>query len=192
MSSVVRSFGVKQEGLTRFVKAESPCYNVSDDVEEIFNRLFPFELNNGVLDITYNGNIFKARMVDINAKPPLDETSTAIRILGGPRMVTDLGSNFKDYIRAWRRSTIAIDSPITLYQPSYVMRVQEADTNSVSASYDDSYLISTSEPVSDNYISGDITNNYRVTYVFKTPLTFTIKEGVTTKYITFRTILDQE
>lgn len=60
MSSSIRSFAVKKEGLTRFVKPESPNYYNGVD-----NILFPFTYSNQVLDITYVGNNFKERMVDV-------------------------------------------------------------------------------------------------------------------------------
>jgi hypothetical protein len=196
MSSVVRSLGSTQQGLTRFVKPESPCYIFEiinpGEGEIILQRLFPFSFTSGVLDITYAGNNFKSVMVDVTGEAPLDETDTAVRIIGGPRLVTSLGDNFKAYIRAWRDSTIDAGSPITLEIPCHVVRVQEGDLNSVSADSGDSYLISDNLPAGDNYISGNSTNSYNATYIFKTPLTFSIVESGVKKYITFRSIMDQE
>ncbi len=187
MSSVVRYLGNAQEGLTRFVKPESPCYVFNGN-----NRLFPFSFTSGMLDITYSGNTFKTVMVDNTGVSPLAETETAVRIIGGPRLVTSLGNNFKAYIRAWRNSTIDAGSPITVEIPCHVVRVQEGDVNNVNSNSGVSYLISDNLPASDNYISGDSTNNYNATYIFKTPLTFSIVESGVKKYITFRTIMDQE
>jgi hypothetical protein len=189
MSSVIRRVAQLKEGLTRFVKPESPCYEDSDIGED---RLFPFTYSNGILDITYEGNTFKAQMVDISGVEPSSETEVAIRILGSPRVVTGLGDNFKEYIREWRKATIDPASPIEIYIAPQVIRVQEADITDITADSDESYRISTTAPASDNYISGSLSNGYRTTYVFKTPLTFTIVEGGTTKYITFRTVMDQE
>jgi hypothetical protein len=186
MTSIAGSFAKKQEGITRFLKPESPCY-----VESGVDRLFPFVYRNGELDISYEGNDFKSIMVDITGSAPSSETDCALYILGGPRLVTSLGENFKAYIRAWRSSTIDEGSPIELYQPSQVIRVQESDYNNVTAS-DSSYRISNFPPVSDTYTAGTTTNNYYATFIFKTPLTFTIVESGVTKYITFLTHLDQE
>ena len=192
MSSVARSFGVKKEGLTRFVKPESPCYDTNDDEFISTNRLFPFTYNNGVLDITYDGNNFKSLMVDISGNAPLDEAQTSVRIMGGPYLVSSLGSKFKAYVRSWREGTIDSGSPIEIYLAPQILKVQEADLENVNADSGESYKISTQAPSGDNYINGNATNTYCTTYVFKTPLTFTIKESGVTKYITFRTILDQE
>jgi hypothetical protein len=187
MTSVIRVVGLKKDGLTRFVKPESPCYdNGSDTV------LFPFSYSNQVLDITYEGNNFESEMVDISGNAPNAETDTIVRILSGPRLVTSLGSNFKAYVRSWRAATIDAGSPIEVYVAPQVLRVQEGDIANITANSNQSYIISTSAPAGDNYISGDVTNQYNSTYVFKTPLTFTIVESGVTKYITFRTVLDQE
>jgi hypothetical protein len=189
MTSIVRNFAQRKEGLTRFVKPESPCYN---DTTIGSGRLFPFSYSNEVLDITYAGNDFQAVMVDVPNQAPLDETDTAVQIMSGPYLATSLGNNFKDYIRSWRSSTIDAGSPIEIYIAPQLLRVQQADTNNITANNGDSYLISTEAPASDNYIAGSQLSDYSTTYVFKTPLTFTIVESGVVKYITFRTMLDQE
>jgi hypothetical protein len=187
MTSVIRTIAQTKTGLTRFVKPESPSYNNGTDIV-----LFPFTYNNGVLNISYEGNNFKTVMVDISGVAPDSETDLAINIFSGPYLVTSLGDNFKQYIRAWRDGTIDAGSPIEIYIAPQVLRVQEADKNNVSANSGDSYLVSTEAPVSDYYVSGAPITEYNTTYVFKTPLTFTIIESGVTKYITFRTMLDQE
>ena len=187
MTSIAGSFAKRQEGLTRFIKPESPCFDDSG-----VNRLFPFVYVNGMLDISYEGNDFEATMVDISGVSPYNETDTIIYIMGGPRLVTSLGENFKAYIRAWRAVTIDVGSPIELYQPSQVMRVQEADLNNITANSSESYIVSVLPPVSDFYTAGGVANDYYTTFVFKVPLTITILESGILTYITFRTVLDQE
>lgn len=187
MSSAVRGLATKKEGLTRFVKPESPNYNNGD-----INVLFPFTCVNQTLDITYSGNNFKELMVDTLNQDPSSETDSIVSVMGGPRLVTALGENFKAYVRAWRSGSIDSGSPIEVYVPAQVLRVQEASYSNVSANSGDAYLISNYAPSGDNYVTGSTQNNYQTTYVFKTPLTFTVVEGGVTRYITFRTVLDQE
>jgi hypothetical protein len=189
MTSLLRSYPPRKEGLTRFLKPESPCYE-----DTVLNRevLFPFTYNNGILDISYEGNNFEADMVTTTGVAPEAETDDAIQILSGPYLVTSLGDNFKAYIRAWRNGTIDAGSPIDIYINPQVFKVQEADSANINASSNQAYRISTQPPSSDNYITGSTTNQYRTTYVFKTPLTFTIQESGVTQYITFRTVMDQE
>jgi hypothetical protein len=73
-----------------------------------------------------------------------------------------------------------------------LLRVQEADYKNINSIENETYRISELAPASDNYISGSSVTNYNTTYIFKTPLTFTIVEDGVKKYITFRTVLDQE
>ena len=187
MTSVLRYLSVKKEGLTLFLKPESPCYPNGTD-----NVLFPFSYLNGVLDITYSGNNFKEIMVDVTGEDPRAETDVAIRMMGGTFLVTLLGENFKNYIRAWRSSTIDAGSPITIYSFPQIVRVQQASIANVDANQGNSYLISNQPPASDTYPTGSVANDYQTTFIFKTPLTFTIYEGGVVKYITFKTMLDQE
>jgi len=195
MSSVIRSLAVTKEALTRFVKADSPSYINGPEEEEV-NVLFPFSYSNQILDITYEGNYFKQRMVDISGNDPDDdndrESRTTIRILSGPYLATSLGPNFKAYIRSWRAASIDVGSPIEVYIAPQLLRVQEADYKNINSIENETYRISELAPASDNYISGSSVTNYNTTYIFKTPLTFTIVEDGVKKYITFRTVLDQE
>ena len=187
MSSALRSKTVKKEALTRFVKPESPTYNNG------LNRvLFPFSYSNQVLDISYAGNNFKEEMVDTLNQPPVNESTSTISLLGGLYLATTLGANFKAYIRAWRSATIDAGSPIEVVVAPQLIRVQEAEVINVNSTDGDVWLISTLAPTGDNYITGSTSNNYSTTYIFKTPLTFSIFEGGVKKYITFRTSLDQE
>jgi hypothetical protein len=177
--------------LTRFIKPESPAYNIGEGEDEEY-LLFPFSYSNGVLDISFEGNDFESIMIDNLGVEPGAETRTAVSILSGPYLATSLGDNFKAYIRAWRDATIDSGSPINMYIAPQLLKVQEAEYANISASSVDSYKISTAAPVSDYYTTGDPTNKYQTKYVFKTPLTFTIIEDGVKKYITFRTKFDQE
>ena len=187
MSSVIRSYGLVKEGLTRFIKPESPTYD--DGTNDV---LFPFSYSNGVLDISYSGNSFKTIMVDVVNVDPISETDTAVRIMSGPYLATQLGNNFKAYIRAWRDGTIDAGSPIEVNIPAQLLRVQEVSYLNLTANSSESYKITTQAPASDTYPMGTVANNYETKYIFKTPLTFTIMEGGVKQYITFRTVLDQE
>ncbi len=188
MSSMLRSFASRKEGLTRFVKPISPSYEDSELDETV---LFPFTYSNGVLDISYSGNNFEADMVDITGNAPEHESYTAVQILGTPYLVSSLGDNFKAYIRAWKDGIIDAGSPIEIYIAPQVVRVQEADSNNVRA-ISSSYRQTINPPSSDNYVAGSPANKYGVKCIFKTPLTFTIVESGVTQYITFQTAFDQE
>lgn len=187
MGSVSRAFDMRKEGLTKFIKPESPSYDDGSNTV-----LFPFTCINNVLDITYAGNTFKAGMVDTTGEDPRAETDTSVRIVSGISLVMSLGNNFKDYIRAWRSGTIDAGSPIEIFIAPQVVRVQEASIEHVSANSGSSWTITQTPPTCENYMVGNDLNKFNTTYIFKTPLTFTIVESGVTQYITFRTMLDQE
>jgi len=187
MASVGRAFDSRKEGLTKFIKPESPCYD--DGANTV---LFPFTYSNQELDITYSGNTFKSNMVDSTNQSPSAETDTSVRIVSGVSLVTSLGKNFKDYVRAWRSGTIDAGSPIDIVVAPQVVRVQEASVDHVSANSGSSWTITSLPPTCENYMVGNPTNKFNTTYIFKTPLTFSIIESGVTQYITFRTMLDQE
>jgi hypothetical protein len=195
---MLRGYATRKEGLTTFIKPDSAYYH---DTDLNLTFLFPFTYSDGLLDISYDGNRFKEEMVDTLNQSPNEfedeedeiryEISTAIRMAGGPQLVSSLGENFKAYIRAWRDGTIDAGSPISIYIAPQVIRVQEADLNYIDASSDE-YLISSQPPSGNAYVTGNTVNRYRTTYVFKTPMTITIVESGVVQYITLRTILDQE
>jgi hypothetical protein len=185
MTSIARTYAQVKEGLTSFLKPETPCFDVGG-----ITTPFPFSYNNGVLDISYAGNTFKTVMVDALSNAPIAETDIAVQIMGGPHYVTSLGDNFKAYIRSWRDGLIDAGSPINIYINPQVIRIQEAQYANVDAA--DVYKISTEPPASETYPTGSVENNYQTKYIFKTPLTFTTIEGGDTKYITFATFLDAE
>ena len=190
MTSVVRAYPPRNQGLTLFLKPESPCYD--DSGLGGSSVLFPFSYSNGVLDISYSGNTFEADMVTSTGNSPNSETDVAVRILSGPRLVHSLGDNFKAYIRAWRNGSIDAGSPINIVVQPQVIRVQEGDEANIDANSGSSYKISTQLPASDIYPTGAVSNDYQTKWVFKTPLTFSIVESGVTQYITFRTAFDQE
>jgi hypothetical protein len=186
---MLRGYAARKEGLTIFTKPDTPAYYDSTFDNDM---LFPFSYSDGVLDISYAGNRFKEEMVDQLNQSPNNEPGTAIRVMGGPYLVSSLGDNFKAYIRAWRDGTIDAGSPINIHIAPQLLKVQEPDYDMVQSISGDSYLISATVPSGDAYVAGYETNRYRTTYVFKTPLTITIVESGIVQYITFQTILDQE
>lgn len=188
---MLRSPALRKEGITRFVKVESPTYRKKNS-PPVHDVLFPFTYSNQVLDITYAGNNFKSVMVDENNEEPLGEPDTTVSLLGGLYLASSLGPNFKAYIRSWRSGSIDAGSPIEVVVPAQLTRVQEASFENMTATSDDVWTISSSIPTNDNYVTGDSTTNYNTTYIFKTPLTFSIVEGGVKKYITFKSSTDQE
>ncbi len=187
MSSVLRYTATTKSALTKFTLVDGPAYF---DPTLDYNVLFPLTYSNGVLDINLEGSSFEAEMITNTGNSPGDEAYIAVKQLGGTGLVRSLGPNFIAYIRAWRNATIDAGTPVNVYIPGVVTKVQQtppAELNNGS-----SYEISTSAPVSDEYISGNTANNYMTSWVFKKPLTITTIEGGVITYITFRTVFDED
>ncbi len=183
MTSMLRSFALPPKALTKFHAILTPSYN-----DSTYGLLpFPFTYSNGVLDIQYIDN-FEADMVTDTGNEPNNEPANAVQLLGGSSLVTSLGDNFKSYIRAWRDGTIDVGSPIEIYVKPSVQKIQ------VTTFVDDSssWRVSTTPPTGDNYTVGSVENNFRTTWIFKTPFTFTIVESGVTKYITFNSQVSED
>lgn len=183
---MLRSFALPPKAHTKFHAVMTPSYD--DDATVTTNLLpFPFTYSNGALDIQYIDN-FKANMVDTTGNDPLDEPTDAVQLLGGASLVTSLGDNFKSYVRAWRDATIDVGSPIEIYVNPTVQKIQFTKFVDDSSSW----RLTTEPPSGDNYTIGTDLNKYRSTWIFKTPLTFTIVESGVTKYITFNSQVSED
>jgi len=183
---MLRSFSEAPKLATKFHRIESPCYPIDREVEDTPNRLFPFTYSNGTLDIAFIDE-FEAQMVTDTENEPEDDFSGRVQLAGGLGLVQRLGPNFEAYIRAWR--TTDAGTPINIYVHGTVQKVNEAPQEYLG---NDSYQVSTAPPTSDNYTVGAPVNNYRSTWVFKSPLTFTTVESGVTQYITFATRIDDD
>lgn len=189
MSSILRRTATTKSSLTKYTLVDGPCYFDSGLGD---NVLFPFTYSNGVLDLNINpaANTFEADMITTTGNAPSDDNDLCIKQMGGTGLVRALGPNFVAYIRAWRTATIDAGSPVSVYIPGVVTKVQQAP---VSAMNDAGiFEVSTVAPASDEYIAGDAVNNYFTSWVFKKPLTITIIEGGVTTYITLRTAFDED
>ena len=182
---MLRSYALPPKAHTKFHAIITPSY---DDTTLGIELPFPFTYSNGVLDIQYIDD-FEADMVTSTGNAPnRGPNDNAVQLLGGESLVTSLGDNFKSYIRAWKNITIDSGSPIEIYIKPTVQKVQLA------LNIDDSTVFSESTvpPSGDNYTFGSEDNKYRTTWIFKTPLTFTIVESGVTKYITFNSQVSEE
>jgi hypothetical protein len=180
MSSTLRAYKIDQINATKFQNIKSVAY---DDDGTSF--LFPFTCEEGVLDISLEGNNFEQLMIAQTGRTPGHDVDGVVRVLGGTRYVTSLGPNFLRYIRAWRTPNIDLSAPIQIITPGILSRVQVGDLSHVGEG--DSFEVSNSLPESDNYICSGA--RYCTTYIFKSPLTISIKENGTRRFITFKSTL---
>jgi hypothetical protein len=173
MSSSLRSTYTLIRTHTQFVGVESPSYEDSslDDAE----TLFPFVVRNGgVLDIEYM-NSFEQDMIDDLGNAPRDDTELSTMILSNPILVTSIGDNLKEYIRSWKNLTIDASSPITLFQPCRVIKVQQINYLNINE-----ILVESNNPPAGQWYSTDP----HVKCIFASPLTIVYKASGVNKYIT--------
>jgi hypothetical protein len=190
MSSILRRTANTKSALTKFTLVDGPCYT---DSGLGISVLFPFTYSNGVLDININpaANSFEANMINvITGNAPDEDNELLVKQMGGLGLVRALGPNFVAYIRAWRNATIDAGSPVSVYIPGVVTKVQQAPASAMEDG--GVYEVSTVAPVSDEYITGNPANNYLTSWVFKKPLTITTVEGGVLTYITLRTAFDED
>jgi hypothetical protein len=189
MSSLLRISAKKIYTPTRLVPVNSATYSDSSTSKDL---LFPFMVSkNGELDISYT-NSFKEDMIDISNQTPTqggDDPSTLSTLLGSTRIITSLGDNFKEYIRAWRMRTIDEGSDILLTSK----RCIAINVRSTIFGYNNAYQIDNTPPTSNLIDSvSKPSNNFLTTWIFKTPLTIEITENDVKKYISFVSIFDND
>lgn len=189
MSSVLRRTATTKSALTKFTLVDGPTYFDNGLSQTV---LFPFVYSNGVLDLNINtaANTFEADMITSTGNAPGEDCDLCVKQMGGTGLVRALGPNFVAYIRAWRTATIDAGSPVSVYIPGVVTKVQQTPASALADG--DIYEVSTTAPVSDEYITGNPANNYLTSWVFKKPLTITTIEGGVTTYITLRTSFDED
>jgi hypothetical protein len=190
MSSVQSYIANTPSGLTKFIYVNGPGYD--DSSMGGIEVLFPFTYSNGVLDLNINpaANSFEADMIDISNNGPSDSVDVAVKLMGGLGLVRALGPNFLRYIRAWRDGSIDANSPITIYTPGVMTKVQQIPIGAMTD--EKTATISSEPPTSTEYVSGNQANNFMTAWVFKHPLTITILESGIIQYITFSTVFDRD
>ena len=154
-------------------------------------QIFPFTYNNGTLDIALVNN-FKADYIDTPGKKPEDTSCTPVhryRLLGGNGIVTKLGTNFINYIRAaW---ILPEDSSVSVFQRCIMTKVQEMEEQDDGTMFtEQGFYESPTPPISDGYITNQ--ENFGTSWIFKTPLTISIVSGGIKSYITFATTIGHD
>ena len=187
MTSNLRFYSVKKELPTKPVTLTSAYYVGADEQY----HLFPFTYSNGTLDIALIDNFQQAYIDTSGEKPNSTSCDPAhhYMLLGGTGVVTKLGPTFIRYIRAaWELDST---SPVSIYQPCAVTKVQEMEEPDDGSSFVQSgFYETTVPPSSDGYIVP--TFDFRTSWIFKTPLTISVVKGGVTTYITFATIIGHD
>ena len=185
MSSLIRTIHDTNSADSAIKSLISPSYLSTDGSI----RLIPFHYNNGVLDLE-----FKADFPSTYSDKPRWYSSGArvYRSMGGHSLATEVGENFKTYIRnAWQAdtgSTVKVEIPAMITK---VLEVFERPTINILASPSlEGFYETDTLPVANytpnNYDDGPATSTGG--YVFKTPLTFSYIKGGAKKYVVLTTL----
>jgi hypothetical protein len=156
--------------------------------------LYPFTYSNGILDLNYIDN-FEADVVT-GGEPPIGDDTTAgpfVKNMGGLGLVRSLGPNMIEYVTNWMTNNGpgAPDAgSIQVYTPGSVIRVQAALKTQLDMY--DTYTIQDDAPSSSEFVWGNAADNYRATWVFKTPICITFTTGGTRKYLSLYTVFSKD
>ena len=199
MSSVIKNAGIDLLEFKSTCGIETPGFELSGNLIQ-YNELdifdpttgpipFVFNKRTGVLDIDVSIGAFGESMIDISGKGPARDIDTLVQYLGGSHLVEELGDNFKNYIRAWRDGSIDVDSEIQIYKKPTITKIAVLNPGLGTVYGQDIYPAITRGGVvtnaPDNTFNMSDQHAY-TSYVFKTPLVFTIVEGGNTRYVIFQ------
>jgi hypothetical protein len=174
---------------TKFLKLTTPSYY---DNTLLLTVPIPFIYNNSVLDINVQDTV-QADLID-SGTVPTNNTDPQCKTFGGTGLVFSLGPKMLEWLTNWLTNEYGSVSNIHVFTPGQVIKAQYAYQNDVTlgtflrSDVDDAtYAIASSPPSFDEYVSGDISNNYRSVWLFKTPLTISFRENGTDHYLTLFT-----
>ena len=133
-----------------------------------------------------------------NGNSPEDDTEYQAKGMGGRRLVTRLGENMVSYLNNLIESNDGLGSPysgeLVIYVKPVMTKVQIAQPGNVTGlTFENVYGVNDQPPTSDEYVGGDLTNNFYATWVFYSPMTIRyVSPSSTTgyRYITFSTHYD--
>jgi hypothetical protein len=192
MSSVLRSIANGAEAKTKFVSCRSVSY-YNNDLGH--NLLVPFLASNGVLDVSVIPGFNPSDGEYYNNFRGTNWRK--VKPMGGVEPIKELGANFISWF------TNAMEdygsSPVTnvkLYQSGVMIKVAQVNgggesidvgTNSdvwLNTNYG-AQVWSAEAPPSDEFVTGDDTNNFNTSWVFKTPVVISFVYSGATYYTTF-------
>ena len=177
MSSIVRQYAVTKTGLTKFQNISTPCY-YNNELDE--SLPLPLSCRSGLLEI----ELLDSDITDFvnNGDAPWtqdDFYSTSfgglqVRMMSAPRLATELGPNFKTWLRNW--AGVSSNAKVSILANPTMIRIQSAgagndlDENEVFDGFSNSFA-------GEDFIGGDESNHYYSTWVFKSPLVVDIDNG---------------
>ena len=193
MSSANRSYGVASE-TTKYQKVTTPSYFDGDLSTTV---PIPFLYDNNTLDINIQDNV-QADFIDDGDSPAFD-TEYQCTVMGGSGLVLHLGPKMKEWLNSWLSNNYAGDydtDSCAVHNSGVMTKAQfvlenNADNELLESDIDDStYAITDSVPIgkySSNYVFGGDSNNFRTTWIFRSPLVISFTVLGSKKYLTLFT-----
>ncbi len=193
MTSLQSGFATPVRVTSKYTNISTPSYNDSDFGESV---PIPFTVVNETLDIAITNSSVQT-FID-NGNSPDDDTEYQAKGMGGRRLVTRLGDNMVTYLNNLIQNNDGLGSPysgeLLIYVKPVMTKVQIAQPGNVQGlTFENVYGVNDQPPTSDEYVGGDLTNNYYASWVFYSPMTIRyVSPSSTTgyRYITFSTHYD--
>jgi hypothetical protein len=204
MSSAVRSIAIAKTNVTNVGTVNTIAYDDNDDVEDSNFLPVPFTVSDGVLDIAVQDNVLVRILTPGQITGDSDigdgfsnEPKIQASVMGGLSPVSSLGSNMviflKNFIAAYTNDDAADYNLVTNIEIYNAPTMTKVRFNSIGQ--DDAWDFSNTAPVktTPNPVSGNSSNNYRVVWIFKSPLVISYKfDNSDTRYLTFTSALDSD
>lgn len=201
MSSAVRSLAQTHIGDVKFVSIITPYYESPKYNDE---AALPFTMDrHGVLELLETPD-YLAYYADLSGSYPRpggnDDIEAWIYVMGGKRIVQNIGTNLKRYVAQWleQKKNVRADfaSRVTLHtQGCVVSKIQQYFLNNIDDQENAgaAYVSTVEPPQYDNFVQGGEEDNFGTTYLFKTPLVMKyVKENDDVVYATFKTSIDED
>jgi len=189
--SVSRSFSVAKTLPTNVSNLSTLSYYDDELGEDI---PIPFIVKDGVLDINIQDNV-NADLLSPGTSISISSGSGfQVSVMGGLKPVSSLSTNMITFLKNFiaqdetNASNYNLVTNIEIYNAPTMTKVR------FNYIYDDrAYQFHNEPPVktTPDPVSGKSSNNYRVIYIFKSPLVVSYKyNGGATKYLTLTSLLD--
>jgi len=194
MSSTFRSFAVAKTAITNVTTPNTISYydNELGDYYPI-----PFTVSNGVLDIAVQDNVTIDLLTstqadftdDFNEQPNFQAS-----VMGGNSPVSSFGPNMLTFLKNFianhytNADNYNLVTNIEIYNAPTMTKLRINDIPEEST-----YYFSNEAPVktTPDPVSGNASNNYRVVWIFKSPLVISFKyDESDTRYLTFTSAFD--
>jgi len=183
MTSLIRNTTDSLKHETKYTNITTPTYSNGGDTLPI-----PFLVKSNQLDINIDNAAVQTMIT--NGTIGNGKSQYQVRMMSGPRTVVTLSTRMKTWLNnyfAVQFSKTHGGTPTVTVNPVMV-KVQIADPV---LNYNDAVEWTTLSPGSDNYVSGEATNNYYTAWVFKSPITIRFEDSAVAGGYRYLTLMSQ-